>query len=88
MGEEGIDPAELRRRIVVCFSAAELKQLAEALGVKSVDVVDDTLQVRFHDRPPIDPGRVIELIGPPDLFAVHDTLAAALAALGEPGAHP
>ncbi|MGE0299731.1 STAS domain-containing protein [Pseudonocardia sp.] len=29
--------------------------------------------------------RVIELIGPPDLFAVHDTLAAALAALGEPG---
>jgi anti-anti-sigma factor len=31
--------------------------------------------------------RVIELIGPHDLFAVHDTLEAALAALGEPGGH-
>lgn len=32
MADEGVDPAELRRRIVVCFSAAELRELAESLG--------------------------------------------------------
>ena len=30
---EGYDPVELRRRMAVCFSAAELRELADSLGV-------------------------------------------------------
>ena len=30
---EGYDPVELRRRMAVCFSGPELRELAESLGV-------------------------------------------------------
>ncbi len=36
--------------------------LAENIGVKSIDVVDGRLQIRFHGSPPVEPRRVIELL--------------------------
>jgi transcription-repair coupling factor (superfamily II helicase) len=44
------------------FDMGRLRVLAEQLGVKSVDVVEDRLQVRFHDAPPIDPQQVVALL--------------------------
>jgi hypothetical protein len=36
--------------------------VAEQAGVRSVDVVEARLQIRFHDRPAVDPQRVLEMI--------------------------
>ena len=44
------------------FELARLRLVAEELGVKSVDAIEDKLQIRFHDRPPIEPSRVLELL--------------------------
>jgi hypothetical protein len=42
---------------------AHLRLAAERLGVKSVDMVEDKLQIRFHDLPAIEPQRLVELVG-------------------------
>jgi len=44
------------------FDMARLRLVAERLGVKSVDVADDRLQIRFHERPPIAPDQVVALV--------------------------
>jgi len=44
------------------FDLGRLRLSAEAAGVKSVDVVDDALQIRFHDRPPVVPARIIQIV--------------------------
>jgi transcription-repair coupling factor (superfamily II helicase) len=51
----------LPRPAVSLFEMAHLRLAAERIGVKAVDVVDDRLQIRFHDSPAIDPGRIIAL---------------------------
>ncbi len=43
------------------FELAQLRLAAEAVSVRSVDVVEDKLQIRFDEQPRIDPGRVVEL---------------------------
>ena len=43
------------------FEMAQLRLAAERLGITAVDVVEDRLQIRFHDPPAIDPGRIIAL---------------------------
>ncbi|HKQ61328.1 MAG TPA: transcription-repair coupling factor [Candidatus Polarisedimenticolaceae bacterium] len=44
------------------FELARLRLVAEEAGVKSVDLANDTLHLRFHDRPPLEPQRVVELV--------------------------
>jgi transcription-repair coupling factor (superfamily II helicase) len=44
------------------FDMGRLRILAESAGVKSIDLVEDQLQIRFHDRPPVEPARIIEII--------------------------
>jgi transcription-repair coupling factor (superfamily II helicase) len=44
------------------FDMGRLRVLAEQAGVKTIDLVEDTLQIRFHDRPPIEPAKVLEII--------------------------
>jgi transcription-repair coupling factor (superfamily II helicase) len=44
------------------FEMAQLRLLAERVGVKSVNVADDKLQIRFHQRPPIEPLRIVEML--------------------------
>jgi transcription-repair coupling factor (superfamily II helicase) len=44
------------------FDMGRLRLVAEEAGVKSVDLAEGKLQIRFHDRPPIEPGRVIEVV--------------------------
>jgi transcription-repair coupling factor (superfamily II helicase) len=44
------------------FSMARLRLLAESIGVKSVDVVGEKLQIRFHEGPPVDTARVLDLV--------------------------
>jgi len=44
------------------FDMGRLRILAEQAGVKTIDLVEDKLQIRFHDRPPIEPARVLEII--------------------------
>jgi transcription-repair coupling factor (superfamily II helicase) len=44
------------------FDLGRLRLSAEAAGVKSVDVVDDALQIRFHDHPPVVPSRIIQIV--------------------------
>jgi transcription-repair coupling factor (superfamily II helicase) len=44
------------------FDMGRLRILAEQAGVKTIDLVEDRLQIRFHDRPPIEPIRVLEII--------------------------
>ena len=36
--------------------------MAEEAGVKSVDLVEDRLQIRFHEHPAVEPSRIIELV--------------------------
>lgn len=45
------------------FAVARLRLLAEAAGVRSIDVSDGRMQVRFHERPPVDAGRLVEMVG-------------------------
>jgi len=44
------------------FDMGRLRVLAEAIGVRSVDVADDKLQIRFHQGPPFDPARLVQLL--------------------------
>ena len=44
------------------FEMGRLRVFAEQAGVKSIDLADDRLQIRFHDRPSIEPARVLELV--------------------------
>ena len=44
------------------FELARLRLAAERAGVKSVDIVDTKLQVRFVEKAAIDPRRLIELV--------------------------
>jgi transcription-repair coupling factor (superfamily II helicase) len=44
------------------FDMGRLRLIAEEAGVKSVDLAEEKLQIRFHDRPPVEPGRVIEMV--------------------------
>jgi len=44
------------------FNMGRLRLLAEQCGVRSIDVVDDKLQLRFGERPPVEPERVIEIL--------------------------
>jgi transcription-repair coupling factor (superfamily II helicase) len=44
------------------FEMGRLRLVAEAAGVKSVDLAEDRLQIRFHDSPPVAPDRVAEIV--------------------------
>ena len=44
------------------FDMGRLRILAQKAGVRSIDLVDDRLQIRFHDRPPVEPVRVLEIV--------------------------
>ena len=44
------------------FEMGRLRIRAERAGVKSIDLVDDRLQIRFQDRPAADTGRILELV--------------------------
>jgi transcription-repair coupling factor (superfamily II helicase) len=44
------------------FDMGHLRLVAEGAGVKSVDVADGRLQIRFRERPPVEPRRVIEML--------------------------
>ena len=44
------------------FEMGRLRLVAAAAGVRSVDLVEDKLRIRFHDRPPIEPGRILEIL--------------------------
>jgi transcription-repair coupling factor (superfamily II helicase) len=44
------------------FDLGRLRVLAEAAAVKTIDVIEDRLNVRFHDQPPVDPGRIVEIV--------------------------
>jgi transcription-repair coupling factor (superfamily II helicase) len=44
------------------FDMARLRLVARDAGVKAVDVVNARLEIRFHERPPVDPRRVLELV--------------------------
>jgi transcription-repair coupling factor (superfamily II helicase) len=44
------------------FDIGRLRLVAEEAGVKSVDLVEDRLQIRFHERPFVEPMRIIETV--------------------------
>ena len=44
------------------FDMARLRLSGERAGVKSIDVAEGRLQIRFHERPPIDPQRLVDLL--------------------------
>jgi transcription-repair coupling factor (superfamily II helicase) len=44
------------------FDMARLRLAAERAGVKSVDIVDAKLQVRFIEKAAVDPRRLIDLV--------------------------
>jgi len=44
------------------FAMGRLRILAEKTGVKSIDLIEDRLQLRFHDNPPVEPATVLEII--------------------------
>ncbi len=44
------------------FDLGRLRLTAEGAGVKSVDLVDDALQIRFHDSPPVEPSRILQIV--------------------------
>jgi len=44
------------------FDLARLRLVAERAGVRTVDVQDAKLQIRFHDRPPVAPARIVEML--------------------------
>jgi transcription-repair coupling factor (superfamily II helicase) len=43
------------------FDMGRLRLLAENTGVKSVNLAEDRLQIRFHDRPPVETARILEI---------------------------
>jgi transcription-repair coupling factor (superfamily II helicase) len=44
------------------FAMAHLRLVAGDAGVKGVDLAESHVQIRFHERPPIDPSRLVELL--------------------------
>jgi transcription-repair coupling factor (superfamily II helicase) len=44
------------------FDMGRLRVAAEAAGVRAVDVADGKLQVRFQEKPRVEPRRVIEML--------------------------
>ncbi len=44
------------------FDMTRLRLVAEALGVKSVDVADARLQIRFREAPAVEPARIVEML--------------------------
>jgi len=44
------------------FDMGRLRVLSEQLGVRSIDVVEDELHVRFHLAPPVDPARIVTIL--------------------------
>lgn len=44
------------------FEMGRLRLVAVESGVKTIDLVEDQLQIRFHDSPPVDASRIIEMI--------------------------
>jgi transcription-repair coupling factor (superfamily II helicase) len=51
----------LPRPALNLFEMAQLRLAAERIGITSVDVVEDRLQIRFHDPPGIEPDRIVAL---------------------------
>jgi transcription-repair coupling factor (superfamily II helicase) len=49
--------------VVNLFSMAQLRLIAEEAGVRSVDLAENSLQIRFHERPFVEPARLVELVG-------------------------
>ena len=39
-----------------------MRVVAEEAGVRAIDLDDDKLKIRFHDHPPIDPERILEMV--------------------------
>ena len=44
------------------FDLTRLRLVAERAGVKSVDIVEARLQVRFVENPAVDPRRLVDLV--------------------------
>jgi len=44
------------------FNMGRLRLIAEESGVRSVDLVEGKLRIRFHDSPPVEPDRVIQIL--------------------------
>ncbi len=44
------------------FDLARLRLLADRAGVKSIDVAGERLQIRFHEQPPVEPRRILEIL--------------------------
>jgi transcription-repair coupling factor (superfamily II helicase) len=44
------------------FEMGRLRVLAEEIGVRSIDLVEDRLHVRFHDMPSVEPARLIGML--------------------------
>jgi transcription-repair coupling factor (superfamily II helicase) len=44
------------------FDMTRLRLVAERAGVKSVDVVEAKLQIRFLEKPPVEPQRILEML--------------------------
>jgi len=44
------------------FRMGRLRLTAESVGVKSLDLIEGMLQLRFHDRPQLDPAHVISIL--------------------------
>ncbi len=44
------------------FAMGRLRLAAEEAGVKSIDLAEDRLQIRFYDRPSIEPIRLVSTV--------------------------
>jgi transcription-repair coupling factor (superfamily II helicase) len=44
------------------FELGRLRLVAESAGVKSVDLVEDALQIRFHESTPVEPSRILQIV--------------------------
>jgi transcription-repair coupling factor (superfamily II helicase) len=44
------------------FDMARLRLLSERTGVRSVDVADGRIQIRFHERPSVAPESIVEMV--------------------------
>jgi transcription-repair coupling factor (superfamily II helicase) len=51
------------RAVVNLFALGHLRLIAEEAGVRSVDLAESSLQMRFHERPFVEPARLVELVG-------------------------
>ena len=44
------------------FNMGRLRLIAEESGVRSIDLVEGKLQIRFHESPPVEPDRIIQML--------------------------